>query len=206
MLRKAMPTALLTDGPKRARDRIVLAHGAGAPMRSPFMQSIAEALAQRGFGVVRFEFPYMAAGQRRPDPPRVLRACWLDVIEQLGGASKLVIGGKSMGGRIASMLADEVGARGLVCLGYPFHPAGRPEKTRVEHLADMRTPALIVQGTRDALGNREDVEGYALSRCIAVEWIEDGDHSLKPRKRSGRTLEQAMDEAVEAIAKFVAAH
>ena len=97
------------------------------------------------------------------------------------------------------------GVAGLVCLGYPFHPPGRPEKTRTEHLADLRTPALILQGERDRFGTPGDVAGYELSASITVEWLPDGDHDLAPRKRSGRTLEQNWNDAVEAIAGFVAA-
>src|SRR5262249_24203016 len=97
--------------------------------------------------------------------------------------------GKSMGGRIASLIADEAVSQGLVCLGYPFHPPGRPQNLRVEHLRHLRTPALIVQGTRDSLGSREEAGGYELSPRIRIAWIDDGDHSFKPTKRSGRTLE-----------------
>lgn len=199
----SMALELLEDGPPDATARLVLAHGAGAPMRSSFMQRVAEGVAGRRVRVVRFEFPYMRARKKRPDPPAVLLATWREVIERLGGGPSWCIGGKSMGGRIASMLADEVCARGLVCLGYPFHPAGAPAKTRVEHLRELRTPALFVQGTRDALGSREDVAGYSLSPAIHVEWIEDGDHSLEPRKRSGHTGKQAMDAAIDAVARFV---
>jgi predicted alpha/beta-hydrolase family hydrolase len=117
----------------------------------------------------------------------VLRESWLSAVEALGGGKRLVIGGKSMGGRIASMVADEAGVRGLVCLGYPFHPPGRPEKLRTKHLENLATPALIVQGTRDQFGTKEDVAGYSLSESIRVAWIEDGDHSYKPRASSGRT-------------------
>lgn len=199
---------LEVDGPDRAERTIVLAHGAGAPMDSPFLSHFARGLAARGLRVVRFEFPYMQArrGGRRlpPDRPPVLRACWLEVVRELGGAERLVIGGKSLGGRIASLVADEVSARGLVCLGYPFHPPGKPQALRVEHLRTLRTPTLIVQGTRDALGSQEDVAGYSLSPAIRVRWIADGDHSLKPRVRSGRTEAQNLDEAVAAIADFAA--
>ena len=114
-----------------------------------------------------------------------------------------VIGGKSMGGRIASLVADEVGVRGLVCLGYPFHPPGRPTRTRTQHLEQLETPTLIVQGTRDALGTAEDVAGYELSPKIRVHWLRDGDHSFKPRKKSGRTNQQNLNEAVESIAAFL---
>ena len=197
------------DGPRRADTTIVLAHGAGAGFDSPSLEAITAGLAERGIRVARFEFPYMIArrrdGTRRPpDRQPVLLETWRSVIDQLGGEG-LVIGGKSMGGRIASMIADDAGVAGLVCLGYPFHPPGRPEKTRTEHLADLRTPALILQGERDRFGTPGDVAGYELSASITVEWLPDGDHDLAPRKRSGRTLEQNWNDAVEAIAGFVAA-
>jgi len=115
-----------------------------------------------------------------------------------------VIGGKSMGGRIASMIADDAGVDGLVCLGYPFHPPGKPEKLRTAHLRDLQTPTLIVQGTRDPFGKPEEVDAYDLSDGIRIVWLEDGDHSFKPRKSSGRTLEQNFGEAIAAIAAFVA--
>jgi len=200
---------LLIDGPARSAATVVLAHGAGAPMDSPFMQRMAEGLAGHGLRVARFEFPYMQArreqgGRKPPNPAPVLQKHWLEVIERLGGAKDLVIGGKSMGGRIASMLADDTGVRGLVCLGYPFHPPGRPEKLRTAHLAQLKTPTLIVQGTRDALGNREEIAGYSLSDSIRIVFIEDGDHSLKPRKSSGRTAEESLQQAFDEVAAFVA--
>ena len=108
-----------------------------------------------------------------------------------------------MGGRIASMVADEEGVLGLVCLGYPFHPPGRPEKTRVEHLAALSTPGLIVQGTRDSLGSKSDVAGLKLARTIEVRWMEDGDHSFKPRKASGRTEEDTWREGISLVAEWV---
>ncbi|CRO56251.1 Alpha/beta hydrolase family protein [Pseudomonas aeruginosa] len=139
---------------------LILAHGAGAPMDSPFMERIAELLAAQGIAVARFEFPYMAQrredGRKRPPNPQAqLLDCWrrvhAQVRETLDGP--LALGGKSMGGRMASLLADELGADALVCLGYPFYAAGKPEKPRVAHLAGLRTPTLIVQGERDALGS-----------------------------------------------------
>jgi predicted alpha/beta-hydrolase family hydrolase len=199
---------VLSDGPEDAARTVVLAHGAGAPMDSPYMDTVTAGLAARGIRVVRFEFPYMAArradGKRRgPDREPVLRTTWKEVVEELGGGPGLVIGGKSMGGRMASLVADEVGARGLLCLGYPFHPPGRPERLRTAHLGKLETPALIVQGTRDPFGKPEEVEGYALSPRISVAWIEDGDHDLKPRKKSGRTHEQNLEEAIDRAARFV---
>ncbi|HYN19586.1 MAG TPA: alpha/beta family hydrolase, partial [Thermoanaerobaculia bacterium] len=135
------------------------------------MNIVARGLAERGLRVARFEFPYMRArreaGKRgAPDREPVLRQTWLSVIAELGGGGRVVIGGKSMGGRIASMIADEAQVRGLVCLGYPFHPPGNPAKLRVSHLEPLRTPALIIQGTRDPFGTPEDVAGYSLSPAI----------------------------------------
>lgn len=200
---------LLFDGPGAAAGRIALAHGAGAPMDDPFLAAIAAGLAARGLRVARFEFPYMAArrsGARKgPDRTPVLLDAWRAAIATLGGARDLVIGGKSLGGRMASMLADEVGARGLVCLGYPFHPPGRPERLRTAHLETLRAPTLIVQGTRDPFGTPDEVAGYALSPAIHVHWITDADHSLSPRKSSGRKKRDALEEAIAQVAAFVAA-
>lgn len=200
----------LFDGPADAPLTIALAHGAGAPMDSAFMDHFAEGLAAHGLRVARFEFPYMAARRRmgtRPGPDRhpVLEATWRNAVEELGGPEALVIGGKSMGGRIASMIAEDTGVRGLVCLGYPFHPPGKPAGPRVAHLANLRTPTLIVQGTRDSFGKPDEVAAYPLSPAIRLHWLEDGDHSFKPRKLSGRTEEQNWDEGIEAVAGFAAA-
>jgi predicted alpha/beta-hydrolase family hydrolase len=202
--------AILIDGPKTAAKSFLFAHGAGAPMDSPFMQRVAEGLAASGVRVIRFEFPYM---QRRretgkggaPDTPRVLMQSFRDAIVEAGDARKLVIGGKSMGGRIATMVADDAAVRGVVCLGYPFHPPGRREKTRTKHLETLRTPTLILQGTRDSFGRAEEVRGYKLSPAIRMEWIEDGDHSFKPRARSGRTEADNIRAAIALVAEFIAA-
>jgi predicted alpha/beta-hydrolase family hydrolase len=199
---------LLVEGPGDAAQTIVLAHGAGAAMDSPFMNRVSAGLAARGIRVARFEFPYMAKRRKEgkrgaPDREPALRARWKEVIERFGGGPRVVVGGKSLGGRIASMVADEVKARGLVCLGYPFHPPGDPSRLRTAHLADLRTPALIVQGTRDPFGTREDVAGYTLSGAIRIAWLEAGDHSFKPPARSGRTEAQNVEEAIAAVAGFV---
>jgi predicted alpha/beta-hydrolase family hydrolase len=199
---------LLFEGPPDATRTIALAHGAGGPMDSPFMNRVSAGLAARGMRVARFEFPYMAKrradGKRgAPDRPPVLLAAWNDVVARLGGGERVIVGGKSLGGRIASMIADEVGARGLVCFGYPFHPPGDPARLRTAHLAALRTPALILQGTRDVFGTREEVAGYALSAAIRVHWLEGGDHSFKPPARSGRTEKENVEEAIAAAARFI---
>lgn len=189
---------------------LVLAHGAGAPMDSPFMSEIAERLAARGIAVCRFEFRYMAerrvsGGKRPPSPAARLeeewRAMYAWVRQQTTGA--LAIGGKSMGGRMASLVADELGADALVCLGYPFYAAGKPEKPRVAHLGTLRTPTLIVQGERDALGDRQTVARYALSPAIELQWLEAADHDLKPLKRSGLTHGGHLDSAADAISAWL---
>jgi predicted alpha/beta-hydrolase family hydrolase len=205
---------LLFDGPTDASRTVVLAHGAGAGMDSPFLAFFATGLGERGVRVVRFEFPYMAmqrsTGKKKPpDRKPVLRETWLKVVEALHRDSPdrespgLVLGGKSMGGRVASLVADEVGAAGLVCLGYPFHPAGKPDPLRVEHLRAIQTPTLIVQGERDPFGSREEVGGYKLSPAIRVAWIGDGDHSFTPRRTSGRTERQNWACALDEITAFL---
>jgi predicted alpha/beta-hydrolase family hydrolase len=199
----------LTDGPEDAAITYAFAHGAGGAMDTPFMTKVAQGLGERGVRVVRFEFPYMAArrtGGKRgaPDRPAVLLATFRDVVAQLGGGDRVFIGGKSMGGRIATMVADELGVRGVVCFGYPFHPPGKPEKVRTAHLETMATPLLVLQGERDPFGTRDDVTGYRLSPAITIEWMTDGDHSLKPRASSGVTESQNISTAVEASARFMA--
>tara|TARA_Y100001951_G_scaffold49450_1_gene39006 strand:+ start:1031 stop:1708 length:678 start_codon:yes stop_codon:yes gene_type:complete len=202
---------LWDEPPQAATATLILAHGAGAAMDSPFMQRMAQGLAARGVRVVRFEFAYMAQrrvdGRKRPPNPQAqLLQQWRDVHAQVRQrvAGPLAIGGKSMGGRMASLLADELGAAALVCLGYPFYAAGKPEKPRVAHLAELRTPTLIVQGERDALGNREAVAAYALSSAIDLHWLVAADHDLKPLKASGYTHEQHLDTAVQVVAEFLA--
>lgn len=208
-----MATDFILDGADGAPATVLLAHGAGAPMDAPAMTAIATALAGAGLRVARFEFAYMAArrsGARKP-PPRAetLLPEYRAAIEALAPPGPLVIGGKSMGGRVASMLADELFAEGriagLLCLGYPFHPPGRPDRLRTAHLEAMATPALICQGTRDPFGTREEVVGYALSPSIDILWLEDGDHDLKPRKSvSGFTAADHLKTMADATARWIA--
>ncbi|MBP5054237.1 alpha/beta hydrolase [Pseudomonas chlororaphis] len=189
---------------------LILAHGAGAPMDSAFMNDMAARLAAHGVNVLRFEFPYMAqrrldGGKRPPNPAPKLLECWREVYAQVRPhvAGRLAIGGKSMGGRMASLLADELGADALVCLGYPFYAVGKPEKPRVAHLAELRSTTLIVQGERDALGNREAVEAYTLAPAIELFWLAAADHDLKPLKASGFSHEQHLEAAARKVAEVL---
>jgi predicted alpha/beta-hydrolase family hydrolase len=209
------PTPRLIDGSANAPATLLLAHGAGAPMDSPFMAAMATGLAERGWRVVRFEFPYMAhsrlTGQRRaPDRlPKLLEAFRQQRALAVAEVPDrpIFIGGKSLGGRVASLLADEHPAvRGCLCLGYPFHPPGRPEQLRTEHLQGLRTPTLILQGERDSFGKRGEVDTYPLSQAIAVEWITAGDHSFKPTRSSGCSEAGNWALAVELADHFLRQH
>lgn len=208
---------LLTIGPIEARDHLLLAHGAGAPMTSPFMTAMAELVANRGLSVTRFEFGYMAerrtGGKRRPPPKaEALVAEYETAIETLAkgrttlGPTRLFIGGKSMGGRVASLIAGRLygqgAVSGLVCLGYPFHPPGKPEALRTAHLEQLQCPALIVQGECDPFGTRAEVGGYRLSRAIGLHWVAGANHDLAApggAKANADRLAQAAD----AVAAFV---
>lgn len=210
-------TLFLNAGPPDALAHILLAHGAGAAMTSPFLEKMTGLLTERGLQVSRFEFEYMAArrigGKRRP-PPRAEKlvaeyeSAVAELREQGADRQTLLIGGKSMGGRVASLAADELFAGdlidGLVCLGYPFHPPNKPENLRTAHLEKLHCPALIVQGERDPFGGRAEVESYALSPNIAVTWAGDGDHDLGPRGSSGFTRAVNLALAADAIAAFAA--
>jgi predicted alpha/beta-hydrolase family hydrolase len=203
----------LFDGPDTARATLLLAHGAGAPMDSAAMNAITKALAGVDLRVARFEFGYMAsrrtaAGRKPPPRAEKLTVEYLAAVDALKAKGPLVIGGKSMGGRVASLVADELLATGkiagLLCVGYPFHPVGKPEQLRTAHLAGLKTPALIAQGTRDPFGTREEVAGYTLSKRIEILWLEDGDHDLKPRKAvSGFSAADHLTTLGQAVASWV---
>jgi len=204
---------MLIDGPAQPRATVVLAHGAGAPMDTPFMDTIASGLAAQDVRVVRFEFPYMAKrradGKRRgPDRMPALLESWRDTLATLGSdTAPVFIGGKSMGGRAAATFAsDDNNAdsiAGVICLGYPFHPAEKPEKTRLEPLQAATRPVLVVQGERDRLGAQEEVLAYELPQLIELDWIPDGDHSFVPRKSSGHTESENLARAVTHITAFI---
>ena len=205
-----MAQNFLIDGPAKAKHSILLAHGAGAAMDSPAMNAITKSLADAGFRVARFEFGYMAsrrtsAGRKPPPRAETLRPEYVAAIDALKARGPLIIGGKSMGGRVASMIADEQHAAGLLCLGYPFHPVGKPTQLRTAHLAELKTPALVVQGTRDPFGTKEEVATYKLSKTIKILWLEDGDHDLRPRKAvSGFSIADHLKTMAEATAAWAA--
>ena len=201
------------DG-KEGDPLFVFAHGAGASMDSDFMEIVAKGLVLKGIRVARFNFPYMQqrvdTGSRRP-PERApkLIAQFKALLETVD--TPCIIGGKSMGGRIASLLAAELSQedlsentlKGIACLGFPFHPTGKPEKLRIDHFPAVNFPQLIIQGTRDTLGTKEDVESYDLPKCIEWLWIEDGDHNLKPRVKSGFKHSEHLQKAIDELAVFI---
>jgi predicted alpha/beta-hydrolase family hydrolase len=209
---------LLQNGPE---DDLVyiFAHGAGADMDSEFMTQVAEKLGHKGIRVVRFNFPYMIKraedGKRRPpDRAPKLLAAYEEVIKHLD--CPVVIGGKSMGGRMASMLLAENSLRekfdrlpilGGACMGFPFHAPAKDPKNRLDHLRGLTQPLLMVQGTRDTMGTLEDVNSYLdegkINSSIQIHWLEDGNHDLKPRKVSGFSHQQHIDSAIEQVAEFV---
>lgn len=204
-------------GASDALGHILLAHGAGTGVTSPFFDSIMALLAERDIAATGFEFTYMASrrtgGPKRP-PPKIdaLTSEYRDVLRTLRKQhqknTRWVIGGKSLGGRVASLIADELYAAGeiagLVCLGYPFHPTHTPESLRTAHLETLKCPTLIIQGDRDPFGNRTEVERLPLSKAIELVWMDDGDHDFGPRGRSGFTRKGNLTAATDAIAAFVA--
>lgn len=205
---------------------LVLAHGAGAPADSQWMTAMAEALACCGVHVVRFEFPYMARSRedgrkRPPNPMPLLLTHFRDVAATLarGHDGPVFLGGKSMGGRVASMLAADPATRvlipelaGVVCLGYPFHPPGKPERLRTAHFPELQLPQLIVQGPRDPFGRRDEMPHLfprsahgepAGADKVRVHWLADGDHDFRPLKRSGLVLDDTLTEAATEVARFM---
>jgi predicted alpha/beta-hydrolase family hydrolase len=194
---------------------LILAHGAGAPQTSPFIVTFAEDLAGRGLDVVTFNFPYMEAGRRLPDPPTRLEACWRSVVEAVRGRSdiggnRLFLSGKSLGGRIASHIAaagDEPAPQstGLILLGYPLHPPGKPEKLRTAHLARIAVPMLFIQGSRDAFGNPDELRTVLeqLTAPASLHIIEGGDHSFSTPRRMGLSKAQVFASIQERMIAWI---
>jgi hypothetical protein len=206
----------LADPGRRIGATLVLAHGAGAGQTSRFVVSFAEALAARGVDVLTFNFLYIEQKRKVPDRPDVLEACYRAAIAAARNyapfaGNKVFIGGKSMGGRIASQLAAAGDATataisGLVLLGYPLHPPGRPDQLRVAHLPDIQVPVLVVQGERDPFGSPDELRPHLakVAGPVVVKVIERGDHSLAPPKGGARSADQVHSEIQDAIAAWIA--
>lgn len=200
--------------PARMHALYVLAHGAGAGMRHPFLQAVAAGLALRGVGTLRFDFPYITAGSRRPDPAPRLEAAVGAALEHgarlAGAVDVLIAGGKSMGGRMTSRALSKRAfprLHGLVFLGFPLHAPGKPGRERADHLEQVDLPMLFLQGTRDTLADSErmrDVCGDLGARASLHE-VDGADHGFHVLKRSGRTDPQVLDELVDAIVRWLPA-
>ncbi len=205
-------TDVAYQGPKRGADRaVLLAHGAGADMNAAALTTVADALADAKIPSLRFNFPYKAAGRRSPDRPPVLEAAVRDAAQEVAAQAgipteRLVLGGRSMGGRIGSMVAAQDGALGVALLGYPLHPPGKADKLRVEHFPKLTMPVLFASGTRDAFGTPEELKANAkkIKGRVTFHWVETGDHSFKPLKASGLTPAAALAGVAEAVVNFVA--
>lgn len=196
------------DCPPQPIAEFIFAHGAGAGSDSEFMQVMAESLLALDICVVRFDFPYMRkvieTGKRRPpDKLEVLEHCFIEVINQRKSQLPLFIGGKSMGGRIATMIAEKTPVHGTICYGYPFHPPGKPDKLRTAHLIQASKDILILQGEKDTFGNQQEVVGFRLSDAIQIEFLSAADHSFKPLKSSGFTQQQHILTAAATTADFI---
>jgi predicted alpha/beta-hydrolase family hydrolase len=203
---------ILVEG-KGANGVVILSHGAGMPMDHEYLNKISTALAALGLKVVRFEFPYMSErrviGKKKfPDKMPVLEQCFFEVIDyvrkyHMAEGAPLYLAGKSLGGRVATLVADQAMVKAVFVLGYPFHPIGKPEKLRVEHLSTINTPVYIFQGERDKFGCKEEVVNYLLGKKVSVHWLGDGDHDLVPRVRSGFSFEQHLSMLSEMIRAVV---
>jgi predicted alpha/beta-hydrolase family hydrolase len=198
--------------PKDARAGYVLAHGAGAGLTHPFMAAVADELAARGIATLRYNFPYMESRAKRPDPPKVahaaVRAACAEAARRLPKLP-LVAGGKSFGGRMTSQaqaLSPLPGVRGLVFLGFPLHPAGKPSQERAEHLFDVRVPMLFLQGTRDALAELAQLEPIIakLGPRATLKLFQDADHSFHVPAKTGRKDADVRAEMLDALAAWVA--
>jgi len=198
--------------PEGARLLYVLAHGAGAGMRHPFLESMAGRLAERGIATLRYQFPYMERRARRPDPPAVAEATVRAAVEEAARATPgvpLIAGGKSFGGRMTSSAqasAPLPGVRGLVFLGFPLHPPGRPGDERAKHLSQVHIPMLFLQGTRDDFADLKLLQPLVqrLGGLATLHLVRDGNHSFKLPKRAGKTDTEVMAELVDAIVEWTA--
>ena len=204
-------------GPKRGAERaVLLAHGAGSDMRAATLARVADALAGARVPSLRFNYPYRDAGRKSPDRAAVLEAATREAAAELARQTKLppqrlVLGGRSMGGRYCSLIVgaddDRVPALGLLLLGYPLHAAGKPDQPRVEHFPRLRVPCVFVSGTRDSLASQDALTDAvkAIKGPVAMHWLESADHGYRPKKSSGRTVEDVAAEVAEASADWVRA-
>jgi predicted alpha/beta-hydrolase family hydrolase len=207
----AETVSALLEAPPEPRALYVLAHGAGAGMAHPFLAAVAAGLAKRGIATLRYQFPYMEHGGKRPDPPAIahktVRAAAAEAL-RLYPESPLFAGGKSFGGRMTSQaqaLAPISGVRGLIFLGFPLHPSGKPSQDRAKHLLDVEVPMLFLQGTRDALAELKQLEPMcsALGRRAQLKLFEDADHSFHVPAKSGRKDSQVREEMLDAISAWI---
>ena len=198
--------------PPQPRACYVFAHGAGAGMTHASMETVAAGLSQRGIASLRYQFPYMEKGGKRPDPPAVAHAAVRAAVAEAGRrfpALPLVAGGRSFGGRMTSQAQASSplpGVRGLAFLGFPLHPAGKPSSDRARHLTEVNIPMLFLQGTRDTLAELSLLEAVvkSLGSRAALHLLEGADHSFHVLKSSGRNDREVMDEALDAFAAWVA--
>jgi hypothetical protein len=221
MVSDARVSEYVWQGPRRGIDRaVLLAHGAGSDMNGAALLAVADALAARRIPSLRFNYPYRTSGRNAPDRPAVLEAATREAAAELARRSKLpparlVLGGRSMGGRYCSMVVgaetDPLDALGLLMLSYPLHAAGKPERQRVEHFPRIRVPVLFVSGTRDSLAGRaaltaaaDAIEERGARRRVAFHWIETADHGYRPLKASGRTHDDVLAEVGNVSAEWVA--
>lgn len=182
--------------------RVIFAHGAGAGMDSDFMALVSHYLAEHGLQVIRFEFPYMAqrrmsGNKRPPDRADKLLVTFKQVVGQYADDVPIYLAGKSMGGRIATMVLESTDAKSCFVFGYPFHPIGKALTTRTEHFQILTKPVHIFQGDRDLMGNKEEVLSYSLPSAVQLHWLPDGNHDLKPRKVSGFTQQEHIYSALD---------
>ncbi len=203
------------QGSREGVDRaVLLAHGAGADRQAPVLKRVANALKDAGIPSLRFDYPYRTAGKKAPDRPAVLEAATREAAATLARRTKLspdrlVLGGRSMGGRYSSLIVgdadDPAPALGLLLLGYPLHAAGKPEKARADHFARLRVPVLFVSGTRDSLAKRPDLERAArrIRGPVRFRWLESADHGFRPLKSSGLTREDVDEQVAEAAVAWV---
>jgi uncharacterized protein len=201
----------LLQAPQRARACYVLAHGAGAGMTHPFMAAAAAGLAERGIATLRYQFPYMERGSKRPDPPKLAHAAVRAAVAAAQDAVPklpLIAGGKSFGGRMTSQAQAETplpGVRGLAFLGFPLHPAGKPSAERGKHLFDVKVPMLFLQGTRDTLAVLDELQPLckALGKRATLKLFADADHSFHVPARTGRTDAQVRAELLDTLADWI---